>query len=909
MNRMNMRGSLSRAALIVGAAWGLAGSGIAFAQDAAPEPAADEAEATGDIVVTGTLIRGIETPTGANLLNITRESIVSTGTTAAKDLLNQTVPQLSTFNALPTGSVDFGSAVNKISLRGIGTSAGLSSGTNATLVLLNGHRIVPVGILSTDADPDLIPAEIIQSVQVLPDGGSATYGSDAIGGVVNFVTRKRFDGLQLRYQHVFGSDYNEDTAAATLGKSWSTGTAFVSVTYNKHDAIFGRDRDYITADFSDRGGVDRRNTACEFGAFTVDGQLYSANGFTPIASPPRCDQTDWTNLVPEEKRWNVFGYIEQELGENLKFAVDGFWSDRRAKIYSDIGYISAGTRTITAANPAFRPVGTETSQSVSVNYARALGNYRVSPHEYNQWQIAPSLTWSVNDDWQVRGEFIHGESESIIHDRSGVNGAALTATNFNPYDPALTSPSVIAALADYELYSRGVNKLTSGTVTATGKLFSLPGGDVQLAFGGEIRRQSLLDQTVTGPIGNRAGLLSFDSDRTVKALFAELQAPVVGPDNAMPGIAELSLNAAVRYDHYSDFGGTTNPRIGFDYRPVEDLVIRANYQTTFVAPSLADSGNLIDTRFQITPRTGVPGTGYLVFIAGAGQNLDPQTGRTFSIGAEWAPKGSGFRIGASYWNTRLENIISQALAAYGSSQAASTTAFNLCGVGGGTWSPSSSGACTLPYLESLQPIYRRIDNGATPSIQQLSDLFQPGVTLIGVIDARRNNFGNAKLDGIDFNASYQSNVPFGSVFAQIAGTYNLTKKIANVPGRPYVDYLEGTATIQGSPRLNLVASLGGTSGPVTLRGNLRHNSGYDIPANLSPGQTRVGSFTVIDFYAGLALDEWTGLEGTRLDVTVNNVFDQDPPFYGAAGNANRTWGYANGGTLGRTVSVGLTAKF
>ena len=145
MNRMNMRGSLSRAALIAGAAWGLAGGGIAFAQDAAPEQAADEAEATGDIVVTGTLIRGIETPTGANLLNITRESIVSTGTTAAKDLLNQTVPQLSTFNALPTGSVDFGSAVNKISLRGIGTSAGLSSGTNATLVLLNGHRIVPVG--------------------------------------------------------------------------------------------------------------------------------------------------------------------------------------------------------------------------------------------------------------------------------------------------------------------------------------------------------------------------------------------------------------------------------------------------------------------------------------------------------------------------------------------------------------------------------------------------------------------------------------------------------------------------------------------------------------------------------------------------------------------------------------------
>ena len=123
-------GRRSRAVLLIGSALCAVNSGAAFAQDAAP---AEGDQANGDdIVVTGTLIRGIETPTGANLLNITRDSIASTGVTAAKDLLNQTVPQLSTFNALPTGSVDFGSAVSKISLRGIGTSSGLASGTNAT---------------------------------------------------------------------------------------------------------------------------------------------------------------------------------------------------------------------------------------------------------------------------------------------------------------------------------------------------------------------------------------------------------------------------------------------------------------------------------------------------------------------------------------------------------------------------------------------------------------------------------------------------------------------------------------------------------------------------------------------------------------------------------------------------------
>lgn len=899
---------LTRTAFVAGVAWGMVGSGIAFAQDtSAPESAAEESQDDGEIVVTGTLIRGIATPTGATLLNITRDSIASTGVNAAKDLLNQTVPQLSTFNALPTGSVDFGSAVSKISLRGIGTSAGLSSGTNATLVLLNGHRIVPVGILSTDADPDLIPSDIIESVQVLPDGGSATYGSDAIGGVVNFVTRKSFDGVQLRGQHVFGDDYHENTVSATAGKSWSTGTAFISATFNQHSAIFGKDRDYVTTDFRSHGGNDNRSISCPYGNFVVGGQRYTGDGFAPIVEAPRCDATDYTSLTPNEERWNVFGYVEQELTENLKFSVDGFWSDRKAKIYSDITNVP-NAYTITAANPFFHPVAGETSQTVNVNYARAVGNYRVTPQSYSQYQFAPSLTWTVNDKWQVRGDFLYGESNSVIHDRSGLNGAAITSTNFNPYDPSLTSPDVLRALQDYELYSRGKNTLKSGMLTANGTLFTLPGGEVKLAVGGEIRRQSLLDQTVTGPIGDRTGLRSFYSARTVKALFAELQVPVVGPDNAGPGLRELSLNAAVRYDHYSDFGGTTNPRIGFDYRPIDDFVIRGNYQTTFVAPSLADSGNKIDTRLQI--QTLDPNV-YQIFIAGAGVGLKPETGRTFSIGGEWTPNAvPGLRVGVTYWNTKVDNLISQALSAYGGSSGASLTEYNLCGTG---YAPkgkaaSANGACTADYLNSIQSEWLRIDNGAAPAIRTIADLFGPGVTVADVIDARRKNFGSAKLEGIDANISYRTDVSFGTLFAQLAGTYNLRKDISSKPGGAFVDYISGE-TVIGSPRYNLVAAVGGTSGPITLRANLRRNGGYDIPVGNAPGQTHVKSYTLVDLYAGIDLARFTALENAKIDITVNNVFDQDPPYYGGAMNANRPAGYANGGTLGRTIAVGLTSKF
>lgn len=903
--RTTSRTAKLRLALIAGTIWSLTGT-AALAQETAPA-APSPAEETGDIVVTGTLIRGIATPTGAALNTVSREAIASTGVTGAKDLLNQTVPQLSTFNALPTGSVDFGSAVSKISLRGIGSAAGLSSGTNATLVLLNGHRIVPVGILSTDADPDLIPSDILDSVQVLPDGGSATYGSDAVGGVVNFVTRKRFDGVQVHAQHVFGDDYQENTVTGTIGKSWEGGTAFISATYDAHDAIFGKDRGYVTTDFTAHGGNDNRSTSCAYGTFTVSGQRYSGNGFGAISAPPRCDATDYTSLTPDEKRWNVFGYVEQQLTDTLKFSVDGFWSDRKASVYSDIGNIPT-SYTITSANPYFHSVAGETSQTVSLNYSRALGNYRVTPQSYSQYQFAPSLTWKANDNWQVRAEFLYGESTSIIHDRSGLNGAAITSTNFDPYDPALTSPDVLRSLANYELYSSGKNTLESGTVTANGTLFQIPGGDVKLAVGGEIRHQSLLDQTVTGPIGDLTGLMSFNSSRTVKAAFAELLVPVVGADNASAGLRGLSFDFAVRYDDYSDFGGTTNPRVGFDYRPFEDLVIRANYQTTFVAPSLADSGNKIDTRFQLQT---LDSNVYQVFIAGSGVNLKPETGRTWSLGADWAPHAlPGLHASVTYWNTKIDNLISQALAAFGGSTGASATAYNLCGTGYApkAKSASANGACTAAYLNSIQPTWLRIDNGAAPSIRTINDLFASGVTLADVIDARRNNFGTAKLEGIDASIAYTTDTSFGTVFGSIAGTYNLRRDISPRAGSAFVDYLSGAAVV-ASPRYNVVAALGGSSGPVTVRANMRHTSGYNIPVGNAVGQTRVGSFTLFDLYAGIELGKLTMLKNLKLDLAVNNVFNQDPPYYGGAMNANRPAGYANGGTLGRTIAVGLTTKF
>lgn len=872
----------------------------AYAQDTEAAPS------DSDIVVTGTLIRGVKAPAGSAVLDVNADTIKATSATSAGAILNQTVPQLPTFNTVATGSAGFGVPVTKIGLRGIGNTQGSASGQTATLVLFNGHRVVPVGILSTDPDPDLLPADILESVQVMPDGGSATYGSDAIGGVVNFVTKRKFDGVQLRYNYRFAPDYSENTASIVAGKSWSTGSAYISAVFNNNDEILGVDRDYIRQDFTSRGGADFRSTACGHGQFTVNGQVYTAPAFAPVAAAPRCDQTDYTSLVPRQRRYSVFGYVEQEITPDLKFSMDAIYSRRNTKVFTDIASLPASF-TITNANPFFRPVAGETSQDVSFNYSRGLGNSRVSPQVFEQFQFDPSLTWTVNDNWQVKGDFLYGKSYSTIHDRTGLNSAAVNALNVNPYDTSAMDPAVLADLADHELYTRGVNGITSGQLVANGSLFELPGGALKIAIGGEIRRQTLRNSTVTGPIGDFTGLQHFNAGRTIKAAFAEIYAPIVSEQNSSPLMRGLTLNLSVRYDHYSDFGGTTNPRFGIDYRPFEDLVLRGNYQTSFVAPSLADSGNRIDTRLQVL--TLIPDN-YLLLIAGAGQNLKPQEGETFSIGGDWTPSSvPGLKVGVTYWNTRIDNLVSLSLGAYGF-PGALFTPFGICGSGLPAFGlpGAPAGACTEPQLTALQPIYNRIDNQGAP-INSIADLFAPGRNIVGVIDARRANFGSEKIDGLDFNISYGTDTSFGSVFAQVAGTYFLNKKISAVAGGRYVDYLSGDEVNGGTPRYNIVGTIGGTSGPFDGRITVRHNAGFDIPAGTVPGQSHVASYTVADIYAGVDLGETVGLKETTLSLSILNLFNQDPPYFGGQALSGNLGGYANGGTLGRTIGLGIQTKF
>lgn len=869
--------------------------------------AADPSAKLEEIVVTGTLIRGLEQPTGSNLVSVSEEQIQATGVSSALELLNRTVTQLPTFNALPSGGADFGSATARIALRGIGTTTGTASGQSATLVLLNGHRIVPVGVLLTDPDPDLIPSDILAGVEVMPDGGSATYGSDAVGGVVNFTTRKQFEGLQFHGQQGIADDYDETNVSLMGGRSWDGGNLVLSLAHTTHDALFGKDRDYATSDFTSHGGRDFRSTTCEFGTFAVNGQVYTGSPSAAASARPKCDPTDYTSIYPEEKRYTAFAYLEQQLNDALKFSMDAFYSKRDTKIYTDTASIPISMN-ITSANPAFRSAAGETSQTVSFNYARAIGPYRTSKQIFDEYQFSPSLEWKLNEDWYIRGDFIYGRSDATNRDRRGLNGTAINANNVNPYDPSLTDQALLANLVNNEFYNQGINTLESGQVVANGAVFELPGGDVRIAVGSEWRRQSLRATTFLGPIGSSTNGGVFPADRTIKAGFAELLVPIVGDQNAVTAVQSLDLNLAVRYDDYSDFGSTTNPRFGLDYKPFNDLRLRTNYQTTFVAPSLADSGNRVDTRLQLT---ALAPNVYRAFIAGAGTDLKPQEGKTFSIGADWTPSQiDGLSVSATYWRTRIDDLVSQALGAFGGSVGAAATPYNLCGNGFQTLVPSINGPCSLALLNSLQDTFVRIDNAAAPGIGTLNDLFGPGVTVAAVIDARRNNFGSAQFQGIDANVSYGRDVGFARITGDVGGTYNLVREIASRAGGVFVDHLSG-ALIQATPRYNVFASIGATAGPFNGRLTVSHNAGVDIPLSQSVAinQAHIESFTVADLFLSAELGDVVILKDSELEFAVTNLMDKDPPYSAAQPNPQATGGFGNGGTLGRMFRLGLRTKF
>lgn len=871
-----------------------------------PAPAAEENPET--IVVTGTLLRGIAPP-GSQTLAVTRDDAIATGATSTTQLLAN-LPQVGDFNRKPItqGVQNTQLTVNAPDLRGLGAAI-LAGGSSATLLLLDGHRMPGMGVRQTIPDADAIPPGAIERVEIVTDGGSSTYGADAVGGVVNYITRKRFDGVDVSGTFGFGDDYKTASFDITAGKDWGTGSLYATYSFNWHDEIYGRDRDWVQNRAWSLPGQPAGDLTCTPGNIAISSgtpavtTVYALPGLT-AGLGARCDNAEYATIYPMERRHSVFAGFTQALTDNLEISIKAFFTTRFNQ--SDGGPLSA---TATVYGPlGTRPAGAVVSpfyqstadanaglnETISVNFAPVLGNSTMQTSKLTAWGIAHDLTWKIGDGWRARALFNYGRGSNVVNNDM-INATPFTAGvangTINPYNLAAPgNAAALAAVLDWRNYGKGRHELINYRAIVDGPLFDLPGGAVNVALGAEYLIE---DYKVSSGLGSRLTNVrpSGAGHRNTKALFGELFLPVFGEGNRIPFFHSLAFSASGRYDKYSDFGGTFNPKLAVTWEPVEWLKIRANWSKSFQAPSLADGAGVITTSITVVQRVfaqkpGLPSTPTQVtaFVGGGGENLKPQTASIWSIGGDIkAPFYEGLTLSATYWNIKFKDLIAIP-------PVTSTALFRDYPT------LATTGTTTQPLTAAQLQAF--MDLAPANNSQLASYLSHPQDVYV-LIDGRRSNFSALNTSGLDFSARLDVPTGFGSIYARVSGTYVLTREEAPVAGLPF------NSNADSFNRLRLSSTLGAKVGK--LRGQITwlHSDGVNIvPSALNLQQDHIDAYDTFNLFAQYEFGGSGLTEDLSLTLNVDNLFDQDPPLSYAG-----TAGYGNGFTLGRVVQFGIRKKF
>lgn len=882
-------------------------SAPAFAQES---PTTGAGSASDDeIVVTGTLIRGIA-PGGSQTINVGQEKIASVGAVNTSDLISS-LPQTGQFLGFVgvRGSSNFSLSVNRPSLRYLG--GGSASGA-PTLLLLDGHRLPGMGIMQSSPDLDAISPGAIERVEVVTDGGSATYGSDAIGGVMNFVTRRKFDGVQVRGSVGFADDLMQYNAGVTLGKAGDTLSAYITYDYGSHDELYGRDRDWSRnlnwIDTTAAGREVGANFDCQPGNIRVGAVVYALPGVTPGLGN-RCDLSEDTTFYPRETKHSVFGRVVFEPGGPASFDMSAYYVNRRNE--SDGGpLLIPGGVTIASTNP-FLPAGVGAVMPASGTYlfnlSPVLGNSSNQVTKMESYGITPTVKFDLGGGWQTNLMLNYGVGKSEFLGQQ-LNGApiqsAITAGTFNPFN--LSAPGNAATLAtatDNFSYGRATHQLMNARVVADGPLLELPAGAVRVGVGAEYYWEKYVgnnNRSLTA--AGIATLADRSATREVKSFFGEINVPIFG-DGSGP-FHSMSISAAGRYDDYSDFGSTFNPKLGVTIEPVEWLKLRGNWGKSFQAPGISDIALGGAPTFTILslasrpfsdPNRPPPADGSRAIFVTAGGTitpLQPQKATTWTLGFDVkAPFLDGFTAGLTYYNIDYTGVI-------GLPPIFTPTVYYR--------DFADKNVVFTQGNAAMEAFYNQLAQGATNKDVTDAQIAAAGgfSRIYGVLDARTQNLARIKTSGLDFYARYFRETGFGAVFGDFTGSYILNFQQQSSPTAILVDTLQLDTT-----KLRFNASVGADVGNLRTQVTWNHSGGYAIiPTTTNLQQNRVGAYNVFNLFMQYKVPgESMWAKDLALTLNVDNIFDKDPPLLRGAGNS--LFGVANGFTLGRLVRLGLSKKF
>ncbi|MDE2168399.1 MAG: TonB-dependent receptor [Sphingomonadales bacterium] len=921
------------------------------ADTAAPTTTSDR-----DIIVTGSSLKGVA-PVGSALTTLGKAQIDNTAAQSVQQIL-KSVPSITGLQAPSQGSSGSAdnSGTNAPTIHGLGASA-----SNSTLILMNGHRLPTTGANHMLADPNIIPTIALERVEVLTDGASSVYGSDAVAGVINFITRKNFSGLEANVQHGFGNAYHTNSAAVLWGKSWSTGSVLAAYSFSDKSNLSQQARSYArSVNLVPLGGTNQTTNKCANPSLTAGGKTYYNTGTAGSYNTTQqgnCSPAAG-DLLPQETRHTAYVQLRQDVGDNLHIVGDIDYSFR--KTVSNVSRGSASA-TMTSANPYFRAFNlggtTPTSYTINFDANQLYGPGATSTGSAEDVYAHLDATYDFNPKWSLNVGGVFGRDHSQIISQGTLNQASFnlavagttsatlngipetvtqTLTTANAFDPfgGQTSTATLASLTDSATFYNTTQTMRNAYAKISGELFDLPGGAVKAAVGGELLGYSI-DQAHTalnglGGASANSIYIPLTYKRNVQSVYGELYLPLVKDGF----VRSIDVNVSGRFDHYSDFGSTTNPKVAANFEPVRGIKFRGNWSRSFVAPALTSiganasgqtgesafayglgttvAGGLTNVPISLYPSvTAIPGAVctstscnlsnvYGVFLQGGNARLKPQTGTDWSVGFDLTPvQIPGLRVSLTYWSDQLRNGITAPTSAY------------------------AFGAASLSNLLTLYP------GGATAAqiaaVQGSLPQTGASATAYWIYNYTQNNVLNLNVAGIDFEAMYHFNTPAGNV--TLDGSFTRKTKFEQWFGADGTHFsVLGTAgfnTTFPSLKTEGRANIGYDKGPFNAVVGVTYEGPYTwwgagvmnpIVRNAAGvpvgGGDHVSPFTTVDLHVSYTLKDFGRFKKANLFVDATNLFDKDPPFVNVASTSGAT-GYdaSSANPLGRVVTIGLRSSF
>ncbi len=873
------------------------------------------------IVVTGSNIKRTDTETASPVQVISREDIQRTGKTSIADVLQSISSNNS--GSIPTAfTAGFASGSAGISLRGLGV--------NSTLVLVNGRRMASYGLADDGqrsfVDLNTIPLDIVDRIEVLKDGASAIYGSDAIAGVVNVILRKDYAGASIQADAgtSYKSDGNYTHLAATFGKGDSTTDKynfFVSAEYSKTDAIASSTRPKYL-------GTNKLDTLPETLGYWDKriGGLFADGSFIPRRSSPygsirdpntlvyqpatACpdiseetglcltDDVKYEQIQPKIERLNVFARGVFNLGGDLQLYGEAglFKTKTTAKgspspVASSWGNVrdNVAISNATIALPVGHPQNPFSDPARIRAITENVGG-RDSTQDNQAIRVLAGLQGTVASwDFDTAAGYIETKLKDTNtgYLRWSVLQEGLASGQFRlglaPMDAAYT------ARLSPALTRQPKNSVTFADLKLSRELGKLGGGALGLSVGVEVRREKsdtpALPYTFEGDIVG-LGYSGFKASRTVSAAYAELSAPLS---------KMLELNTAVRYDRYSDYGSSTTPKVGFKAKLAPTFALRGTYAEGFRAPGPAENGQSQSAGF----------AGYLLVSAG-NPDIKPEKAKSFTLGFVFDPtKDTSIVVDLYKVSRRNEILGADGTLVVGPNQETGTPGSIVDGQ-----LPNSrivydeNGDITAvfaPYINGGLTVTRGVDVEVTQKL----NLGSAGKLSASANYTRVLKFART-IDGVTYDYA-GTHGPY--VLSSAAGTpmerlsFGLTWDYADVSTTLRANYV---GPMRGIDHTGAPYDPEATEGVTPPDGATVLCGSYFPDGRAAPtADCKIASFTTWDLFA-----RWQVTKQLSLSASVTNLFNKlapwDPYTYGGT-NYNPT--YHQDGAVGRFFKLGVRYTF